>query len=482
MAALISELLHENATLELVSVESSGCKPLLTKNTYFELNGVNYWPSSGDWSCDFCGSSRVGFLNRCDRANSLDYLSSRKFSIACIICRMKIDRIEHLNAIGLALQESAAVVLIGPRQVGKTTLARQIGSTRGAIYLDLESPADLRKLSDASAFLNKLPGRLVVLDEVHRVPELFTELRGIIDERRRNGAPYAQFLLLGSASLDLIQQTSESLAGRVRYLELSPLNMLEVLSLGAAPDKLWLRGGFPESYLSNSDASSLRWRQGFIRSYLERDVPMFAPRMPSALIGRLWAMLATAQGTLLNASRLGQSLGVSANSVARYLDLLADLLLVRRLQPWSGNVNKRLVKTPKIYIRDSGLVHALLEIESLNHLLGHMVCGSSWEGFVIENLIQAAGALTPPLFYRTADGAEIDLLFERAGQPFIAVEVKRSSAPTVEQGFHRACDELGIVHRIVVAPVSDSYPIKKAQVHSLASAMVTIRALHGGQR
>jgi uncharacterized protein len=390
---------------------------------------------------------------------------------------MNIDRTEHFKEIQLALEETPAVVLIGPRQVGKTTLARQIGEIHNAVYLDLESPADLRKLNDASAFLSDLSGRLIVLDEVHRLPELFAELRGVIDERRRQGAPYGQFLLLGSASLDLIQQTSESLAGRVRYIELSPLDMLEVQSTNALPDILWLRGGFPESYLARTDAMSLRWRQGFIRSYLERDVPMFAPRMPAALIGRLWSMLANAQGTLLNASRLAQSLGVSANAVARYLDLLVDLLLVRRLQPWSGNVNKRLVKSPKIYIRDSGLVHALLEIETPNQLLGHMVCGSSWEGFVIENLINSASKSLVPFFYRTADGAEIDLLFERAGKPFIAVEVKRSSAPKIEQGFHQACDELGIVHRMVVAPVSESYSSKKARVQSLADAMRAIQAL-----
>jgi uncharacterized protein len=390
---------------------------------------------------------------------------------------MNINRIDHFQKIQAGLDEAPAVVLIGPRQVGKTTLARSIGEIRNAVYLDLERPADLRKLSDASAFLSGLSGQLVVLDEVHRVPELFAELRGLIDERRRQGARYGQFLLLGSASLDLIQQTSESLAGRVRIIELCPLDMLEVLSTNAVSDSLWLRGGFPESYLSKSDEISFRWRQGFIRSYLERDVPMFAPRMPAALIGRLWTMLATAQGSLLNASRLGQSLGVSANAVARYLDLMVDLLLVRRLQPWSGNVNKRLVKSPKVYIRDSGLVHALLEIESLDQLLGHVVCGSSWEGFVLDNLIQAAGSSAIPLFYRTADGAEIDLLFERAGKPFIAVEVKLSSAPKIEQGFHQACDELGVTHRIVVAPVSESYPIKKARVQSLADAMLSIRAL-----
>ncbi len=390
---------------------------------------------------------------------------------------MNIDRTERFKEIQLALEETPAVVLIGPRQVGKTTLARQIGEIHNAVYLDLESPADLRKLNDASAFLSDLSGRLIVLDEVHRLPELFAELRGVIDERRRQGAPYGQFLLLGSASLDLIQQTSESLAGRVRYIELSPLDMLEVQSTNALPDILWLRGGFPESYLARTDAMSLRWRQGFIRSYLERDVPMFAPRMPAALIGRLWSMLANAQGTLLNASRLAQSLGVSANAVARYLDLLVDLLLVRRLQPWSGNVNKRLVKSPKIYIRDSGLVHALLEIETPNQLLGHMVCGSSWDGFVIENLINSASKSLVPFFYRTADRAEIDLLFERAGKPFIAVEVKRSSAPKIEQGFHQACDELGIVHRMVVAPVSESYSSKKARVQSLADAMRAIQAL-----
>jgi uncharacterized protein len=387
-----------------------------------------------------------------------------------------------MQAIEAGLSEAPAVVLIGPRQVGKTTLARQIGANQQSVYLDLENPADARKLDDASAYLSALRGQLIVLDEVHRAPQLFAQLRGLIDQRRRQGDRYGQFLLLGSASLDLIQQTSESLAGRVRYIELNPLNPLEVLAVNAAPDLLWLRGGYPDSYLAKSDALSFRWRQAFVRSYLERDVPMFAPRMPAALIGRLWAMLANAQGTMLNASRFAQSLGVSANAVARYLDLLADLLLVRRLMPWSGNSNKRLMKSPKIYIRDSGLVHALLEIESLNHLLGHIVCGASWEGFVIESLIQMAGPNAIPFFYRTADGAEIDLLFERAGKPFLAIEIKRSSAPKVDQGFHMTCDELGIKHRIVVAPVAQSYAIKQATVQSLESAMLNVRELFGGGR
>jgi uncharacterized protein len=390
---------------------------------------------------------------------------------------MIIERNSQLLQITQGLEESPAVVLIGPRQVGKTTLAKQIATASNALYLDLENPSDLRKLSDASAFLGRLTGKLTIIDEVHRVPELFAELRGLIDARRRASDRYGHFLLLGSASLDLIQQASETLAGRVRYIELNPLNAIEAAVTQSGPDTLWLRGGFPESYLAKSDAASMRWRQAFTRSYLERDVPMFAPRMPAALIGRLWSMIATGQGSMLNASRLGQGLGVSANTVSRYLDLLVDLLLVRRLLPWGGNISKRLVKSPKVYIRDSGLLHSLLEIQTLDHLLGHVVCGQSWEGFVIENLVQAAGNSITPMFYRTADGAEIDLLFERAGKPFVAVEIKRSSAPKIDQGFYSACDELGIPHRIVVAPVSTSYPNKKALVCSLEEAMKMIATL-----
>ena len=339
------------------------------------------------------------------------------------------------------LSAMPAVVLLGPRQVGKTTLARTIAGDRGrnALYLDLERPVDARRLTDPDAFLRAHAGRLIVIDEIHRAPDLFAVLRGLIDDLRAEGKRTGQFLLLGSAALDLMRQTSETLAGRAAYVELAPLNAAEVAEAGLDDRDLWVRGGFPESLLSASDSQSLAWRRDFIRSYLERDVPMFAPRLPAETVGRLWTMLAHNQAALLNQSRLAASLGVAVPTVGRYVDLLVDLLLVRRLRPWSGNVGKRLVKSPKTYIRDSGLVHALLELESWDDVLGHPVAGASWEGFVIENIIEAAGAGRTPYFYRTEDGAEVDLVLVRGGRIDVAVEIKRSTAPTLSPGFRSAC-------------------------------------------
>jgi uncharacterized protein len=379
-------------------------------------------------------------------------------------------------ALRAALQRSPAVALLGPRQVGKTTLARGVAQTfPGAIYLDAERASDLRKLEDAGAFLRTRAGRLTVIDEVHRLPALFAELRGVIDERRAQGERASQFLLLGSASLDLIQTVSETLAGRIEYVELGPLSVADVADARIHQDDLFQRGGFPESALAANDEESYAWRRSFVRSYLERDVPMFAPRLPAATIGRLWTMLASAQGTLLNSARFAQSLGVSAPTISKYLDLLCDLLLVRRLPPWSGNLHKRLVRTPKVYVRDSGIVHALLETESKDGLLGHYVLGSSWEGFVIESLVKAVGARRTPFFYRTQDGAEVDLVFERGGKPHVAIEIKRGSAPKVEPGFAIACSDLQVKHRWVVYSGSDDYPIRNgAHVHSLHSAMTQL--------
>ena len=393
---------------------------------------------------------------------------------------MNIPRIDEQNRIAAALDEAPAVVLLGPRQIGKTTLVKEIAAAqiKDTVYLDLEKEMDLRKLSDAGAFLRAQAGKLVILDEVHRAPELFAELRGIIDERRAAGERTRQFLLLGSASLDLIQTTSETLAGRINYIELGPIMPGEARAAGIGMDELWLRGGFPDSLTARSDKSSFNWRKNFIRSYLERDVPMFAPRMPAGTIRRLWQMLANGQGALLNTARLGQGLGVTAPMVNRYIDLLADLLLVRRLPPWSGNVGKRLVKSPKIYVRDSGLVHALLDIAGLDGLLGHFVCGPSWEGFVIEALIQAAGPDMTPFFYRTQDGAEIDLLIEKAGRPAVALEIKRSSAPRLERGFHLACDALAVPKRILVGSGIDPYPAKGGvMVQGLDDAIATVQML-----
>jgi uncharacterized protein len=359
------------------------------------------------------------------------------------------------------LKQMPAVVLLGPRQVGKTTLARNIASRKAksaALYLDLERPVDQRRLRDADTFLRAQAGKLVVIDEIHRAPSLFETLRGIIDERRAAGERSGHFLLLGSAAIELMRQASETLAGRVAYVNLGPIDALELPSQVGDTDRLWLRGGFPDSVLAPSDAASLDWRRDFIRSYLERDVPMFAPRMPAETIGRLWTMLAHAQGSPLNQARLASSLGVTSPSVGGYIDLLVDLLLVRRLRPWAGNVGKRLVRTPKVYIRDSGLTHALLDIETWEDVLGHPVAGSSWEGFVIEKLIAAAGDRRTPYFYRTEDGAEINLLFERGGKPEMAIEIKRSSAPTLSRGFHSAREALKVKESYLVHGGPDSWP------------------------
>jgi len=356
-----------------------------------------------------------------------------------------------------------AAVLLGPRQVGKTTLARRVADSwpTGAVYLDMERPADRRRLDDADAYLRAQAPKLVVIDEIHRVPELFSILRGVIDDRRAQGQRYGHFLLLGSASLDLMQQSSESLAGRVTCLDMNPVDGLEAAAAGIEPDALWCRGGFPDSLLARDDRSSYEWRLDFIRSYLERDVPMFAPRMPSQTLSRLWTMLAHLQGGLLNASQLAASLGVASPAVGRYIDLLADLQLVRRLQPWSANVGKRLVKTPKVYVRDSGIVHALLGLGELDAVLGHPVAGGSYEGFVLETLIGALPPKVSPHFYRTSDGSEIDLLLIQGERPIMAIEVKRSTAPAISRGFGLACDDLNVEQRWAVYPGTERFAVRR---------------------
>lgn len=390
----------------------------------------------------------------------------------------RVCRKRALTQLQDRLQQAPAVVLLGPRQVGKTTLA--LAAARhwptASIYLDLERPADRMKLDDADGFLRMQSDKLVILDEIHRLPGLFEVLRGSIDERRRAGQHFGQFLLLGSASLDLMQQSGETLAGRISYLEVTPVNAQELQGQNLNTDALWLRGGFPDSLLATSDAASLNWREDFVRSYLQRDVPMFAPRLRAETVGRLWTMLAHQQGALLQQSRLASGLGLTSPSIERYIDLLVDLQLVRRLRPWSGNVGKRLVKAPKVYVRDSGLVHALLGMRTLNDLAGHPVCDPSYEGFCIENLIAAAGPQCTPYAYRTHAGAEIDLLLEKAGQPWIAIEIKRNSAPTLSKGFGVACDDLGITQRYVVYPRSERFGMRQgATAVGLADLMAQLQ-------
>jgi uncharacterized protein len=373
-----------------------------------------------------------------------------------------------------ALARQAAVALIGPRQVGKTTLAHEIAESRPSIYLDLEATADKDKLSDPVLFLGKYADKLVILDEIHRVPALFEALRGIIDTGRRAGHRTGRFLLLGSAAIDLLRQSGETLAGRIAYVDLMPLTASEVDEADLI--RLWLRGGFPDSFLAATDADSLELRRNFIRTYLERDVPMFGPRIPAETLERLWVMLAHNQGTLLNASRLGSGLGVSAPTVTSYIGLLVDLLLVRRLLPFHANVGKRLVKSTKTYVRDSGLTHALLNIETYEDLLGHPVSGPSWEGFVIENLITAAPDRTRASFYRTAAGAEIDLILEIGGRHGTwAVEIKRSLSAKPQRGFYQAVEDIQPSKAFVVHAGDDRYPISESieaiGVRGLAQAL-----------
>ncbi len=354
------------------------------------------------------------------------------------------------------LGQFPAVALLGPRQAGKTTLAEQIAKGRPSVYLDLEDPADRAKLADPALYLSGHEDKLVILDEVQRAPELFQTLRGLIDKGRRRGRRTGRFLLLGSASLDLLRQSGESLAGRIAYVELGPFNVLE--ADGDARETLWIRGGFPDSFLADTDKASAIWRENFIRTYLERDIPQLGPRVPAETLRRFWTMIAHVQGGMLNAAQLARGLGVDGKTVARHLDLLVDLLLVRRLPPFHANAGKRLVKSPKVYVRDSGIVHTLLRLDDRDAVLGHPVAGGSWEGFVLENLLSAAPERVNASFFRTSAGAEIDLVLEMPGGKLWAVEIKRGLAPRLERGFHHAREDLKPERCFVVYSGEERYP------------------------
>jgi len=353
------------------------------------------------------------------------------------------------------LQQAPAVVLTGPRQVGKTTLALEVAKDRGAVYLDLESEADRARLAEPELYFADHAEELVILDEVQRRPGIFETLRGVIDQGRREGRGNGRFLLLGSAAVDLLAQSSETLAGRVALVELRPFELTEV-GLDRN-DELWIRGGFPPSFLASDAEASLRWRTDFIRTYLERDIPQLGPRVPAETLRRFWTMLAHNQSGLLNAANLARGLGVSGGTVGHYLDLMVDLLLVRRLPPRLTNVGKRLVRSPKVYVRDSGLVHALLGLVDKEAVLGHPIAGASWEGLVLENAIGAAADRAEPSFYRTSGGAEIDLVLSWRDGSEWAIEVKRSAAPKLERGMRSALDDLRPERSFVVYPGNERY-------------------------
>jgi len=375
-----------------------------------------------------------------------------------------------------ALESQAAVVLLGPRQVGKTTLALDIASAQPSVYLDLERDADRQILTEPDLYLDEQAGKLVILDEVQQMPGLFKSLRGQIDQRRRAGFRAGQFLLLGSASNVLLQQSAESLAGRVRYIEMPPLQLTEV---GADQlNALWLRGGFPDSFMASSDQASMDWRLDFLRTYLERDIPALGPRIPAATLRRFWTMLAHVQGGLLNAAALAEGLGVSGQTIGRYLDLLVDLMLVRRLQPWHENVGKRLVKSPKVYVRDSGVVHALLSIGTIEGLLGHPVVGGSWEGFCIEALLATAPTGTEPFFYRTSAGAELDLVLRLPGGDIWAVEIKRTTAPKVSRGFYVGAEDIKASRKLLIYAGEHDVPVAEGvRAMPLEQGIGLLRAL-----
>jgi hypothetical protein len=370
------------------------------------------------------------------------------------------------------IQNFPAVAILGPRQSGKSTLARHIlENFPTAIFLDLENPEDRQKLAAPELFFSSDEDRLICLDEIQRIPELFPLLRSVIDRNGRNG----QFLILGSASRDLIRQSSESLAGRIIFVELSPFQLSELQISDYW--EYWLKGGFPRSYLANEPGLSYKWRQSFISTFLERDLRQLGFNIPPETMHRLWSMCANRQGQLVNLSQIGGSLGVSHTTVRTYIDLLKETFMVRVLQPLETNLNKRLVKSPKIYLRDTGILHTLLSIKNKEDLLGHYILGASWESLVIENLLNSVPD-HPAGFYRTAGGAELDLVLQ-SGKGKIAVECKASAVPKPERGFYQAIEDLDISEAWIVAPVNMRYPLnEKVFVMSLAEAVHELRNLY----
>jgi uncharacterized protein len=348
------------------------------------------------------------------------------------------------------------VAIVGPRQVGKTTLAKEMLSQMGreSIYLDLENPEDAAKLTDPVLFLKSHSNQCVVLDEIQRMPQLFPVLRSMVDLQRHP----ARFLLLGSATPDLIRDSSESLAGRIAYKELCPFNFTEVYHDGHHDLLIhWFRGGFPDAFLAPSDRMSVRWQSGFIQTYVERDLPLLGLDIDRTVIRKLWTMVAHIHANVLNMSNLGRSLGVTSVTVKKYLSFLEGAFLIRQLQPWSVNLGKRLVKSPKIYVRDSGALHRLLGIPTIGALQMHPSVGASWEGYAIEQVIQVLPDDVEAYYYRTHEGAECDLVLVRGGRPIAGIEVKHTSAPKLTKGTLQSFADLGAPMNFIVTPDTDDY-------------------------
>jgi hypothetical protein len=364
--------------------------------------------------------------------------------------------IENQVKLGLSFQPSVAI--LGPRQVGKTTFVKQLQGklSKPSIYFDLERSSDLSKFQhDRLAFLETMQDQTVILDEIQRLPEIFPDIRSLIDQNR---VP-ARFILLGSASFVLLKNTSESLTGRISYFEMTPLLFREI-----TPDsdytKHWLWGGFPSAYLAPNFEQQQKWFEDFVRSYLERDLPQLGLSASPIQLRRLMMMIASIQGNLLNQTMLANSLGIRTILISTYLDFFEQSFLIRRIQPYFTNIGKRLTKSPKIYVRDSGLVHHLLSIHSYDGLLGHIVAGGSWEGYVIEQIISLLNFQQFPFFYRTADGAELDLVIEQDLQIKLAVEIKLSNSPALSKGTTIALQDLNNPPLLIVTPTADDYLLK----------------------
>jgi uncharacterized protein len=352
-----------------------------------------------------------------------------------------------------SLKKYPVVGILGSRQVGKTTLAKVLKAEKNnSLYLDLELPSDINRLHDPELFLSRNTDKLVIIDEIQRMPQLFPLIRALVDQKRTPG----RFLILGSASPVLIKHASESLAGRIIYHELMPFLMNEIGSDQDLIMKLWLRGGYPDSFLSMDDADSLDWRNAFIKTYLERDIPQLGLNLPAITLRRFWTMLAHLSGQLFNASAIARSLGLSAPTVSRYLDIMVDTFIVRRLEPFFPNVKKRLTKSPKVYIRDSGLLHALLMADSMDLLSSNPIVGNSWEGFIIEQIIGAMPDLCRAYFYRTDAGAEMDMVIV-SGKKITGVEIKYSLSPKPTKGFWSALTDIGCKKAFIVYPGKETY-------------------------
>lgn len=361
-----------------------------------------------------------------------------------------IQRPTYINRLSDAIKRSPVTALLGPRQCGKTTLARILGHDRNASYFDLESQPDLRRLQNPELVLGGLQG-LVVLDEIQTMPELFRVLKVLVDRPENR----ARFLILGSASPDIVKNVSETLAGRVEFVELSGFDLNE--TGGDSWKSLWLRGGFPRAFLSDSDDDSMAWREGFVKTFLERDIPQLGIYITPTAMRRFWTMLAHYHGQTWNSSELARSMGLSDKTVRSYLDILTGTFMVRQLQPWHENIRKRQVKAPKIYLRDSGLLHSLLSIHDSSTLLAHPRVGASWEGFALEQFLQVMPPLSESYFWATHGGAEIDLFFLYHGQRY-GVEVKFSEAPNITRSMRIALEDLGLDKLWIIYPGQHEYP------------------------